>query len=72
MAAAPMAAIAGLALLAGTTAALAQAGGAAPAAPDAAKLARGEYVFHIAGCAACHSEEEGKGPALAGGVALKT
>src|SRR5258706_8374120 len=72
MASMPIAAIAGLAFLAGMTAALAQPGGAAPATPDATKLARGEYVFHIAGCASCHSEEEGKGPALAGGVALNT
>ena len=60
---------AGLAVLAGSVAAQAQPSGAPP---DAAQLARGEYVFNAAGCASCHSQEEGKGPPLAGGVALKT
>jgi mono/diheme cytochrome c family protein len=61
--------MAGLALLAGMAGAAAQPAGAAP---DPAQVARGEYVFHAAGCASCHSQEEGKGPPLAGGVALKT
>jgi mono/diheme cytochrome c family protein len=52
-----------LALLAGTAAALAQPSG---------DVRRGEYIFHAAGCASCHSQEEGKGPPLAGGLALKT
>ena len=33
---------------------------------------RGEYVYRIAGCAACHTDREGKGAALAGGRGLKT
>jgi mono/diheme cytochrome c family protein len=58
-----------LTLLAGMATAAAQPSGAAP---DAAQRARGEYVFHAAGCASCHSQEEDKGPPLAGGLALKT
>lgn len=55
--------IAGLALVAGTVAASAQPSGNAQ---------RGEYIFHAAGCASCHSQEDDKGPPLAGGLALKT
>lgn len=38
-------------------------------APPAGTAARGEYVFNVAGCAACHSTEEGKvaiGPSFYG------
>ncbi|MDO8595894.1 MAG: cytochrome c [Sulfuricaulis sp.] len=33
---------------------------------------RGEYLFRAAGCHGCHTDEKNKGPALAGGPALKT
>ena len=39
---------------------------------DEAEVARGEYVFHAAGCASCHTDVAGGGPVLAGGRALKT
>ncbi len=42
----------------------------AQADPDAA--ARGQYVFHAAGCYGCHTDVKGKGQALAGGRALDT
>lgn len=35
-------------------------------------IGRGEYVFHAAGCFGCHTDVKNKGPALAGGRALKT
>ena len=35
-------------------------------------LSRGEYLFRIAGCTACHTDRESKGPRLAGGRALNT
>lgn len=42
-------------------------------APAAAQTAtRGEYIFHAAGCAACHTDVDNEGPPLAGGRALKT
>lgn len=41
-------------------------------APDAAAVQRGEYVFNVAGCTSCHTDEKHKGPLLAGGVALPT
>lgn len=50
---------------------LVAAGAASAAAPDA-QLARGEYVFHAAGCATCHTDAKHHGKPLAGGVALKT
>jgi len=40
------------------------------AAQDLAK--KGEYLFHAAGCAGCHTDVATKGPLLAGGRALKT
>ena len=40
------------------------------AAADAA--ARGEYIFHLAGCTSCHTDEKNKKPLLSGGVPLKT
>lgn len=40
------------------------------ATPD--MLARGEYVFRIAGCLSCHTDVKGGGRPLAGGRALKT
>jgi len=55
-----------LTLLAGAQPAAAQQGTGGDA------VTRGEYIFPAAGCASCHSQEEGKGPPLAGGVALKT
>ena len=45
---------------------------AQPSPPASDVVTRGEYVFHVAGCASCHSEADGKGPPLAGGVAVKT
>lgn len=33
---------------------------------------RGEYLFRVAGCGGCHTDEKNKGLALAGGPALKT
>jgi len=33
---------------------------------------RGEYLFRIAGCENCHTDQKNKGPSLAGGRALKT
>jgi mono/diheme cytochrome c family protein len=36
------------------------------------QVKRGEYVFHAAGCAGCHTDVPAKGPLLAGGRALKT
>ncbi len=41
-------------------------------AQDAEAIARGKYVFGIAGCAACHTDEANKGSLLAGGRELKT
>ena len=41
-------------------------------APDAAAVARGQYIFTAAGCTSCHTDEKHKGAFLAGGVALKT
>ena len=35
-------------------------------------IARGEYVYHMAGCASCHVDAEGKEPGPAGGVPLET
>lgn len=49
------------------------AGGARAQAPaDTQALARGEYVFHAAGCTSCHTDSQAKGALLAGGVALKS
>jgi mono/diheme cytochrome c family protein len=35
-------------------------------------LAQGEYLFRVAGCATCHTDEKNKGAPLAGGRALVT
>lgn len=35
-------------------------------------LKHGEYVFKVAGCETCHTDEDNKGAPLAGGRALKT
>lgn len=35
-------------------------------------VARGEYIFHAAGCFGCHTDVKGKGAPLAGGRVLKT
>jgi mono/diheme cytochrome c family protein len=35
-------------------------------------VARGAYVFHAAGCTACHTDKKNKGQSLAGGRALVT
>ncbi|MSP49345.1 MAG: c-type cytochrome [Alphaproteobacteria bacterium] len=47
---------------------------AVAAGPVAAQdlVQKGEYVFHAAGCAGCHTDVATKGPRLAGGRALKT
>ena len=46
---------------------------ALPAASEDDELRRrGEYVFRIAGCAGCHTDEDGGGEFLAGGRALET
>ena len=50
--------------------ALVAAAAAAPA--GEAEVARGEYVFHAAGCVSCHTDAAGGGLELAGGRALKT
>lgn len=39
---------------------------------DAGAVARGAYLFAVAGCAACHSDLDHGGPLLAGGRPLKT
>ena len=39
---------------------------------DSAAVKRGEYVFRVAGCKGCHTEADGKGPALAGGHRFDT
>jgi len=36
------------------------------------RVKKGEYIFHAAGCAGCHTDVSAKGPLLAGGRALKT
>lgn len=41
-------------------------------ADDASLLAQGEYVLRAAGCIACHTDSENKGPLLAGGRAFHT
>jgi mono/diheme cytochrome c family protein len=41
-------------------------------AEDAAALARGEYVFHAAGCKGCHTEKAEGAALLAGGREFKT
>ena len=38
--------------------------------PDA--VARGAYVFSLAGCEGCHTDKKGNGPRLAGGRVFKT
>ena len=52
---------------------------AAPPGPAAAQdestdpaIKRGAYIFHAAGCLACHTDEKNKGMPLAGGRALGT
>jgi mono/diheme cytochrome c family protein len=45
---------------------------AATAVADDSAVRRGEYVFRVAGCLGCHTDVKAKGPALAGGRALKT
>jgi mono/diheme cytochrome c family protein len=47
---------------------------AAARAPAAAQdlVQKGQYLFHAAGCAGCHTDVATKGPLLAGGRALKT
>jgi mono/diheme cytochrome c family protein len=44
----------------------------AVAAPDQAQLKQGEYMFHAAGCATCHTDEKHHGAPLAGGRRLAT
>jgi len=43
---------------------------AAESAPDVAT--RGAYLFKIAGCASCHTDEKHRGPPLAGGRKIET
>ncbi len=43
----------------------------APASENEA-LERGAYIFHAAGCKACHTDTKKKGPPLAGGRAIRT
>ncbi|MHB8741717.1 MAG: c-type cytochrome [Sulfuricaulis sp.] len=49
---------------------LVMAAGPAGAADDV--MQRGEYLFRVAGCAVCHTDEKHHGAPLAGGRALKT
>jgi mono/diheme cytochrome c family protein len=49
--------------------------GGAPAgavSPEPDAVARGKYLLRAAGCIACHTDEKGGGPVLAGGRALET
>jgi mono/diheme cytochrome c family protein len=46
--------------------------GSGAVAADDDLIARGEYVFHAAGCFACHTDEKGGGERLAGGRPLVT
>jgi mono/diheme cytochrome c family protein len=39
---------------------------------DDAQIRRGEYIFHAAGCYACHTDIDNRGPRLAGGGPIKT
>lgn len=39
---------------------------------EEARVERGEYLFALGGCASCHTDSEGGGQALAGGVKLET
>lgn len=41
-------------------------------ADDVSLIAQGEYVLRAAGCVACHTDSENKGPLLAGGRAFHT
>jgi mono/diheme cytochrome c family protein len=43
-----------------------------PASAADSSLVQGEYLFRVAGCATCHTDEKNKGAPLAGGRALKT
>ena len=43
-----------------------------PAGAADSSLAQGEYLFRVAGCATCHTDEKHKGAPLAGGRALNT
>jgi mono/diheme cytochrome c family protein len=45
---------------------------ACPAEAVANPLSQGEYLFHVAGCGTCHTDEKNKGAPLAGGRELKT
>ena len=36
------------------------------------EVSRGEYLFHAAGCASCHTDRKAGGALLAGGRALRT
>lgn len=36
------------------------------------RLARGQYIFNLAGCEGCHTDKKNKGPRLGGGRAFKT
>ena len=45
---------------------------AEPGAAEPGTVQRGAYVFHLAGCAGCHTDTKNKGPLLAGSGPLKT
>lgn len=47
-------------------------GAVSVAAGDGQALARGEYLFRLAGCAGCHTDVDNDGPPLAGGRAIET
>ncbi len=40
--------------------------------PADSQVEHGEYMFHVAGCATCHTDEAHRGKPLAGGRTLKT
>lgn len=39
---------------------------------DPQSVARGEYIYHLAGCENCHTDRKADGPLLAGGLAFET
>ena len=45
---------------------------AADAQTDQDRVNRGEYIFHLSGCASCHTDSKNGGEPLAGGVKMET